>query len=129
MKRPRIYISGPITGTTDYLERFGMAEYIVFCLGYTPVNPTTMFGWFQPLFSIMPYRFQVFIDCMILAFFCKAIYLMKDYETSRGACLEKAVADFCQKKKVLADSPNEKPITKTISAIQELGNAMKKLYE
>ena len=29
MKRPRIYISGPITGTTDYLERFGMAEYIV----------------------------------------------------------------------------------------------------
>jgi hypothetical protein len=27
MKRPRIYLSGPITGTTDYKERFEEAAF------------------------------------------------------------------------------------------------------
>ena len=121
MKRPRIYLSGPITGTTDYKERFEEAAFIVQCMGFKPVNPTTMFGWLQPLFSICPYRFQVFVDCMVLAVFCKAIYLMKDHDASRGARLEKAVADFLQMHTVLAGSDSEKPITGAMKAVADLG--------
>lgn len=129
MKRPRIYLSGPITGTTDYKERFEEAAFIVQCMGFKPVNPTTMFGWLQPLFSICPYRFQVFVDCMVLAIFCKAIYLMKDHDASRGARLEKAVADFLQMHTVLAGSDSEKPITGAIKAVADLGRAFASLNE
>lgn len=129
MKRTRIYISGPITGTTDYKERFAETAFIVEYMGYKPVNPTTMFGWLQPLFAIFPYRLQVFIDCMVLAFFCKAIYLMENYELSRGAKLEKAVADFLDKKTVLPGSSKEHSIKNAITAVAELGKAINSLSQ
>lgn len=93
MRKQRIYISGPITGHPDYKEHFAQAADIVRKNGCHAVNPTTMFGWFQPLFAICPYRLQIFIDCLVLTT-CKGIFLMAGYETSRGAKLEKAVADF-----------------------------------
>ena len=93
MKRKRIYISGPITGTTDYKERFAAAADFLRKGGYKPVNPTTMFGWFQFIFEKCPYRLQVLIDCLVLST-CKGIYLMNNWRSSAGATLEKAVADF-----------------------------------
>ena len=42
MKRngtPVFYLSGPITGTDDYIERFGAAEEALTRKGYTVINP------------------------------------------------------------------------------------------
>ncbi len=93
MKRLRVYISGPISGTTDYKERFLVADETLRNAGYKPVNPTVMFGCFQWLFTLLPYGLQMFMDCMVLST-CKRIYLMTGWEKSRGAKLEKAVADY-----------------------------------
>lgn len=35
----KIYISGPITGTTGYQERFAEAEEKIYAAGNIPVNP------------------------------------------------------------------------------------------
>lgn len=35
----RIYISGPITGTTNYMERFAAAEEYLMKEGYVCINP------------------------------------------------------------------------------------------
>ena len=35
----RTYISGPITGTTDYKERFAVAEQAINAAGYVAINP------------------------------------------------------------------------------------------
>ena len=38
----RVYISGAITGTTDYMERFASIESKLLSLGYEVVNPSTI---------------------------------------------------------------------------------------
>ena len=38
----RTYISGPITGTTDYKERFAVAEQAINAAGYVAINPEKM---------------------------------------------------------------------------------------
>ena len=35
----KVYISGPITGTTDYMERFSEAQKHIESLGYSVINP------------------------------------------------------------------------------------------
>ena len=129
MKRQRMYISGPITGRDDFKERFAEAADIVRNAGYKPVNPTTMFGWFQFVFEKFPYRLQVLIDCLVLAFTCDAIYLMADYKFSRGATLDKAVADFCKMTVIEARMPSDSSVedSPVVKAIGDLGRAMAKL--
>ena len=39
MKENRIYISGPVTGTKDYKERFARAEGYLSGMGFSVVNP------------------------------------------------------------------------------------------
>ena len=129
MKRQRMYISGPITGRDDFKERFAEAADIVRNAGYKPVNPTTMFGWFQFVFEKFPYRLQVLIDCLVLAFTCDAIYLMADYKSSHGATLEKAVADFCKMTVIEARVPSDFSVedSPVVKVIGDLGRAMAKL--
>ena len=124
-----MYISGPITGRDDFKERFTEAADIVRNAGYRPVNPTTMFGWFHFVFEKFPYRLQVLIDCLVLAFTCDAIYLMADYKFSRGATLEKAVADFCNMTVIEARVPSDSSVedSPVVKAIGDLGRAMAKL--
>ena len=124
-----MYISGPITGRDDIKERFTEAADIVRNAGYRPVNPTTMFGWFHFVFEKFPYRLQVLIDCLVLAFTCDAIYLMADYKFSRGATLEKAVADFCNMTVIEARVPSDSSVedSPVVKAIGDLGRAMAKL--
>lgn len=122
MKQPRIYISGPITGHSDYKERFAEAADTLRKAGWVkPVNPTTMFGWFQPVFNRLPYRLQVFIDCMVLST-CKGIYLMSDYNLSRGARLEKAVAEFLQLS--IYEQRLNNPFSPLIKSFVDMGEQM-----
>ena len=82
-KKIKIYISGPITGTTDYMERFEVAENF---LGgrYIVVNPAKVN-------SNMPEdttheEYMKMSICMLSM--CFAIYMLKGWQKSPGACEE-----------------------------------------
>lgn len=76
-----IYISGPITGTTDYYQRFKKAETDLLKIGYVPINPieneTVGMSW--------TYYMKSDIKKLM---FCDKIYMLKGWRRSRGALLE-----------------------------------------
>ena len=77
----RIYISGPITGTENYLEHFKAAEDYWTSKGFSCINPAA-------LDTVLPkdlsYEEHMDID-MHLMDMCDTIYLLKGWENSRGA--------------------------------------------
>lgn len=88
-KSRRVFISGPITGTDDYMQRFAEAEQILLEKGYIPVNPTKIsalgieadFSWTE---------FMAMTLCLLDQ--CSCIYMLDGWENSRGALLEHSFA-------------------------------------
>ena len=62
----RVYISGPITGTDDYMERFERKQRELEDLGYKVVNPALL-GTILP--DDMKYEEYMKIDLLLLLFF------------------------------------------------------------
>ncbi|MCD8295834.1 MAG: DUF4406 domain-containing protein [Clostridia bacterium] len=89
---PKIYISGPITGTDDYMERFAAAERHLRELGYgiKILNPAkenaVMASMGASYYSIMH-------QCLREMQGCNMIYMIKGWQGSKGARLEYAYAD------------------------------------
>lgn len=77
----RVYVSGPITGTDDYMERFAKAEKELTKQGYSVVNPSK-------LNNILPigltYEDYMKIDFALMDL-CDAIYMLSGWEKSCGA--------------------------------------------
>ncbi len=97
----RAYISGIISlgGTLSAiqisanLDAFYQAEPVVAALGYEPVNPVALHGSdLGPSTTEASWSYYVRKDIKHLVD-CDAIYLMKNWEQSRGARLEKHIAD------------------------------------
>lgn len=79
----RIYISGAITGTNDYMQRFLKAEENLKS-DYSVVNPAVVC-------SMLPTNFthSEYMDvCLVLLEKCDSIYMLKGWETSKGANIE-----------------------------------------
>ena len=87
----RIYISGPITGTTDYMERFAAAERELWDNGWDDiVNPAGILSVRLPEGS----SWEAYMgESLKLLCECDAIYMMRGWEGSRGARLEHVVAE------------------------------------
>ena len=84
----KIYISGAITGTTDYMERFAKAEKELTDKGWSVVNPAKVNAQLPEDTSYEEYMKMCF--CMLTM--CDGIYMLKGWEKSCGANREYAYA-------------------------------------
>lgn len=88
-KKPKVYISGRITGLSEkvYKNNFNSAELYLTGLGYDAVNPvsevTIPNGTWE---DYMRRDIKLLCDC-------DYIYLLEGWEASDGASLEKLIAD------------------------------------
>lgn len=80
-----IYLSGPITGHDDYLERFREAEMELASTGVKVVNP----AWIIEPFAKTNATHKDFLSaCLRLMRHCNAICMLKNWEQSKGALME-----------------------------------------
>ena len=77
----KIYISGAITGTDDYMERFAKAEKELTKQGYSVVNPAKVNAQLPEDTTYEEYMKMCF--CMLDM--CTAIYMLDGFEKSCGA--------------------------------------------
>ena len=77
----KIYISGAITGTNDYMERFAKAEKELTEQGYSVVNPAKVNAQLPEDTSYEEYMKISF--CMLDM--CDGIYMLKGWKKSYGA--------------------------------------------
>lgn len=83
-----IYISGAITGTADYMERFNKAENKLANQGYDVVNPARINANLPTICTHEDYMKVCIAELSI----CDTIYLLKGYAYSEGALEELAYA-------------------------------------
>ena len=80
-----VYISGPISGTDDYMKRFRRAEDRLRAMGHKPVNP----AWIHQPFNGTDAGHDEYIEsCKRIMAHCDAIYLMRNWQKSLGAIEE-----------------------------------------
>ena len=84
----RVYISGAITGTDDYMERFAKAEKELTEQGYSVVNPAKVNALLPEDTSYEEYMKMCF--CMLDM--CDGIYMLKEWGKSCGANREHCYA-------------------------------------
>ena len=77
----KIYISGAITGTDDYMERFANAEKELTENGYSAINPAKVNAQLPEDTSYEEYMKMCF--CMLDM--CDSICMLKDWEKSCGS--------------------------------------------
>lgn len=77
----KIYISGVITGTDDYMERFAKEEKELTEQGYSVVNPAKVNAQLPEDTTYEEYMKMCF--CMIDM--CDSIYMLNNWDKSCGA--------------------------------------------
>jgi 5'-deoxynucleotidase YfbR-like HD superfamily hydrolase len=87
-KRERVYISGGVTGLPDYTERFEKVEERLTAQGYAVINPSKINA---KLPTDTDYEAYMHVSFALIDT-ADAIYMMKNWQNSRGATREKAYA-------------------------------------
>lgn len=99
----KTYLSGPITGTDDYIERFAEAENKLTAQGYRVINPAKMLASLPEGFAHEDYM----TICMGLLTACNAICMLDGWETSPGANREYGYALARGMQTISLNSPKE----------------------
>ncbi|MBQ2395648.1 MAG: DUF4406 domain-containing protein [Bacteroidales bacterium] len=83
-KKKKIYISGPITGTKDYMSRFSTAHLSLARQGYSVVNPAMV--------NAMLPEDTTYDEYMAMSFamldMCDSVYMLDGWQNSKGAKME-----------------------------------------
>lgn len=77
----KIYISGPITGTDDYMDRFANAEKRLKENGYEVINPALVNSNLPESTNYGEYM----AVAMVLLKMCDCIYMLDGWKESNGA--------------------------------------------
>ena len=80
----RVYISGPITGTNDFEQRFEAAENNLKAQGYEVFNPAKC-NLVMPGTATWEDYMKL---CEAMLSCCDTIYMLRGWENSRGAVKE-----------------------------------------
>ncbi len=109
----KVYISGQITGLPfdEVKAKFSKAEEDLIAQGYEVVNPTKNGIPFNA-----PWELHVAMD-IVLLIGCHAIYLLPDWGRSKGATLEKNVAELTGKKIIYQEVPEFTDIKQAITDV------------
>ena len=94
--KKKIYISGPITGLERhvYLNNFADAELKLRAMGYKVINPTKLLpSRFLWIYKIIGYKLTLLYDIWHLLN-CDGIYMIDGWQWSKGARLERAIAQL-----------------------------------
>lgn len=81
----KIYISGAITGTNDYIERFNKAQKYLESKGFSVINPALVN-------SNLPEDTTYYENEFLMLSMCNHIYMLSGYEQSRRARMELNIA-------------------------------------
>lgn len=79
----RIYISGQITGATDYQKRFEKAEQLLNAAGYVAINPAKVNAQL-PEVSHKDYM----KTSLAMLDMCDAIFMLPGWQESQGYAIE-----------------------------------------
>ena len=83
-----VYISGPITNTANYVERFAEAEELLEKAGYFPVNPAK----FNSALPVNASWEEYMETSLCVLKMCRRILFLPGYTESRGALWEEEEA-------------------------------------
>lgn len=116
--KERIYISGAISGTDDYMERFAKAQKELESQGYSVINPA--------LVNFNMPKDTTYEEYMKMAFtmldLCRAIYLLNGWEKSAGAKAEREFSIRAGKKIIKQDGTEDefiKTLNRKIKSVEE----------
>lgn len=80
----KIYISGPITGTRDYMERFQRVEDKMAAAGIVAINPARVNAQLPETLSHAEYM----KTSIAMLDMCEAIYMLDGWQQSKGCEIE-----------------------------------------
>ena len=97
----KIYISGQVSGLPmeDNIAKFGKVEKELITQGYEVVSPLK-----NGIPYNAPWEVHIAMDILLLMS-CEAIYLLPDWAYSKGATLEKKIAEFTGKQIIYQEVP------------------------
>ena len=93
MKKKVIYVSGKITGTSDYADRFSAVEDRLIAEGYEVLNPVREGKWLEHCLEPEKPTWVQYMKYAIAAMMqADYIYMMRGWNQSKGAWLEHFLA-------------------------------------
>ena len=84
--KPKIYISGGISNNPDYKKQFTQKHTELENQGYRVLSPLF-------INADLSWKEYMRIDLAMISI-CDVVYMMKGWETSRGACIEEFYAQY-----------------------------------
>lgn len=85
----KVYISGPVTGTTDYPARFAQAAAFLRNHGYEVINPVAIMA---PMPESTTWEGYMAVSLSLLTQ-ADAIYSLRGWRDSKGAVVERKMAE------------------------------------